>query len=309
MMENVVGHIEPLPTVWTENRPQSGDKKGVSLMKIKLLIKKILKTFHYHNRKLKDIYIFTLPRSGSTWLMEIIGSQPKIKIVQEPLSLEQTNKEFLIKYFDRKFLQERYIDLNVSDKRKMRKYFDDLSEGKLLNSFYFGDLLSGNHSFISNRSLFKTHKITGIIDFFDKNFNIDIVYLVRHPISNSLSRIRNGWKHYIDFYMASDYFRKLIGKNLTEFVEKNITKCSILEKFVISWCFENFVLLKKLNSKNNFNNNFILLTYEQMVVEPDKVIRILSSKLELYNLKDMYKKIFIPSRGIRYSTKEIKKKF
>ncbi len=36
---------------------------------------------------LPNVFIFTTPRSGSTWLMELIWSQPGFRCVNEPLDI------------------------------------------------------------------------------------------------------------------------------------------------------------------------------------------------------------------------------
>ena len=66
----------------------SGDPKrtmGTFEAKIKGFVKPLL-TFHYPN-DLKNIFLFGTPRGGSTWIMELLQTQPGYKIENEPFDL------------------------------------------------------------------------------------------------------------------------------------------------------------------------------------------------------------------------------
>ncbi len=69
------------------------DLRAVSLKYISLRIKDDLYNVYrtltsvYRPSGLPHVFLFTMPRSGSTWLMELIWSQPGFKAVNEPLDL------------------------------------------------------------------------------------------------------------------------------------------------------------------------------------------------------------------------------
>ena len=52
---------------------------------LKLLIKK-WSTFHRASGE-KNIFLFSTPRSGSTWLAEMVATQPRFKFVNEPFNI------------------------------------------------------------------------------------------------------------------------------------------------------------------------------------------------------------------------------
>ena len=58
---------------------------------LKSAIKTALKLFHSHEKVYPDIFIFTLGRSGSTLLAEILNAQSSIKLCSEPFVLQQPN--------------------------------------------------------------------------------------------------------------------------------------------------------------------------------------------------------------------------
>ncbi len=50
----------------------------------------IVSNVHIQGEK-KNIFIFSTPRSGSTWLMEIIASQSGFKFYDEPFNIRREN--------------------------------------------------------------------------------------------------------------------------------------------------------------------------------------------------------------------------
>ena len=129
----------------------------------------------------KNICLFSTPRSGSTWLMELIWSQPGFKACNEPLDVRSP-------------LVRRYLGItdwlelyNHSAVPALHKYFQALCEGRL----HAIDPVPFRRYYrpVTHRIVFKI--INGAedrINWFRDTFNGQIVYLARHPIAVSLSR-------------------------------------------------------------------------------------------------------------------------
>lgn len=269
---------------------------------MKKIAKKILINLHSHKKEKNDIIIFSLPRSGSTWLMEIINTQPNIRTIQEPLSLEK--KVSILKYLKVEQLRERYqFNYNNNEANLIIEYFNSMSINKSQDFMYWADLFKKSHSFNTNRTLFKTHKITNLLTYFDKNLKIDIIYLIRHPIANIVSRIRNNWQPYISIFLNNKNFIDKINIEELNLIKQILREGSKFEKFIVSWFLENYDILNKIKkSQMNFDNNFMLLSYEQLYSEPNVVIGKLAEEFNLKRPDLMRKQIFQPSAGIKYST-------
>ena len=57
--------------------------------KMRKFVSNNAKLFNIHRSSEKpSVLIFSSPRSGSTWLQELIWSQPEFKYVNEPLNLK-----------------------------------------------------------------------------------------------------------------------------------------------------------------------------------------------------------------------------
>lgn len=275
-------------------------------MNIKNDLKKIIEFIHFHqNNNKKDIFIFSTPRSGTSLLGELIITQPKIKFIAEPLNKNVNNNfyyEYLIKYFQSN-ITNRWIKLSESKKKHMYNYINDLSNSKILGGrkyhFYshFNDLIT--HSFITDRSVFKILSANPLINWFENEFNIDIILLFRHPIPTCLSQIRNNWNINIELYMNSIvYKRSYLNQEIIDFINFKNYNSSKLEKFVINWCLDMLPLKNYIEN----NKNYILLTYEDLIINTKKAINFLGDNLDLNKKKRMYKRIQQPSISSNKST-------
>jgi hypothetical protein len=120
-----------------------------------------------------------------------------------------------------------------------------------------------------------------------------------------MSRIKNKWVYYIDYYLDDKSFCE---KSLTTEQQKILlsinSKGTELEKYVASWCLENHTALKK-----EYNNEEThLVTYEELLLKPIKLVNYFSEKFELECKDRMLEQVGIPSKTVRFSddtTKEL----
>jgi len=271
-------------------------------MKGKVILKTFLKEIHKHRKQKNDIFIFTLPRTGSTLLTEILNTNYKTKTASEVFALNNSNKEILLKYFDKDFLSERYTDISYYNYNLIIKYLKDISDGKTWNSYYWSDLATGYHNLKTNRTIFKAHKITYYFDDIMNNFKDDsALYLVRHPFSHSFSRIRNNWDTYIQQYSQSGKIKEQIPSKAQIKISDISQNGTALEKFILSWCLENFVFFKKLQN-NTLPKNILPVTYENLIYNPENTLRQICLHTNIEYSNKMIKMLNIPSHGIVHST-------
>jgi hypothetical protein len=141
-------------------------------MRLKDLFKTIINKIHIQlDKKKRDIFIFSTPRSGSTWLLQILGSNKRVKIVYEPF--HRVNS----KYYNPIKPKDRFLDLDDKQKNKVIEYFRKLSPGTVIPSRMY-NVFSKNHSFITDRSVFKILRANELIDLFKEEFNPHILFFV-----------------------------------------------------------------------------------------------------------------------------------
>ncbi|MGM0501753.1 MAG: sulfotransferase [Bacillota bacterium] len=284
--------------------------------KLKYGIKKILNFVHFHqNSDKKDIFIFSTFRSGSTWLEEIIKSQPRIKFPVSPNKIEFLDN--IDSYYKLIRPQPYYIHLSKKEKEILKDYVMKASRGEIVYGRRYVNLFSTHHSFITDRSVFRLLRSCYLLDWFKKTFNCHIIYLVRHPIATCLSRKKvwenstnpSYWSFKIEHFLQSDYFRaNYLKQGLGKFLQEQVPRSTELEKFVISWCLENLSLLRRVQ-KLEGQTDFIFLTYEDLLLNSTKVINYLRDKLQLEDLDKMLAQVNIPSSTVKYSDDRTKSNF
>ena len=237
--------------------------------------------FHRQGQK-PNIFLFSTPRSGSTWLMELIASQKGIKACNEPFNIRKSHIVKTLGISDWKVLA------NEASLPVLKKYLDDYVAGKLPLAYF--DLLpyEKQHQYFTNRIIFKIlFAGEDHIDWFQKNFNAPALFLIRHPLPVSLSREQLPRLH---SYLNSDYRNNFTEEQIKE-AGKIIEKGSKLEQAVLDWCFQNVPPLKKPAKTQ------LTITYEQLVLDPVPIINKLTEVLSLENKEKCWKgSVSLPGR-------------
>jgi len=212
-----------------------------------------------------NVFLVTSPRSGSTWLMELIWSQPGFKCCDEPLNLRHPTVKRATG-----IASWREMD-SAAGATKLERYFRDICSGRL----HSADSLPFRgkyHRFRTDRIVFKLlHGAEGLIGELAAKCNARVVILLRHPIAVSLSResfprlsaFRNG--------DAAAGF----SAGQLRLADRVIASGSHLEKGVLTWCFQNSISLRGLQP------DWTVVSYEQLVLDPEPVVAHLAERLEL----------------------------
>lgn len=259
----------------------------------------ITRYFNLHSPGMqKDILILSSPRSGSTWLMELIYTQPGVKYINEPLG-----KNILdYKHFLPIKTRWNYICLDEYEKGILKEYF---IKDKAIKYFGPKNIFSVNYNFFTNRRVIKCIRANELIDWFLTECGFNCIYLIRHPLSQSLSCIKRGHHVQVEEYLADDrYKERYLNKELIGFIRDIIAHGTDLEKFVVDWCLDNLATL--LYIRNKERNGLVFLTYEELVMKPLETIDLLSERLNLTAKERMTKHINVPSMVTDSSTSKTK---
>lgn len=235
-----------------------------------------------------NILLFSTPRSGSTWLMEMIAGQPRIKTVREPLNIR-------FKHICEMLELNSWEDLY--DEENFPQIVDYLKS--------FSNNLSIHHHFkrekpftdtwhpFTNRLIYKIlHGLENRVDELTNKLDANAIILLRHPIPVSLSR---EVLPRLEEYQNTNY-RKYFTHDELLFA-KDVTKSgSNFEKGILSWCFQNKVLLEQ--SKNG-----LFITYEELVMNRECVIPEIATYLKLPDPQNMLRRSVKASGSSGKSTK------
>lgn len=270
-------------------------------MIIKQLIKNINESIApiYIKGKEKNIFLFSTPRSGSTWLLELLVREKGMSYCFEPFDIRSpVVKKKLSKlgvYSWNDIYAQNSETVLHNYKVLQNSYIKGRNPMPLELKRWKTGLLSKEYRFLSNRIVFKIlHAFEDKIDWIKDNFDGQILYLIRHPIPVSLSRTVAPR---INTFLDSDYSNHFSSDILKE-SKKILKKGDLLERKVLSWCFQNAVPLK------NLKKSWTLLTFEELKTEPEKVINHLSYRLNLKSKDAIKKNINITSKTMGINKKD-----
>jgi LPS sulfotransferase NodH len=235
-------------------------------VKNKKRLKSLIKNFsNFHSpTTLPDFFIFTMPRSGSTWLMELLVTQPEFKYCSELFNIRNPEvcKQLKIDSWDSLY--------NKTNSELVENYVARIHSGKLgiFNPNPFGKY----YRLSTSRIVFKIiHFGEDRINWFRDTFNGKVVFLTRHPMAVGISRkILPRLKTFV----YSDYIEQFTQEQ-KKLAEQIFQTGDHLEKAMLSWCFQNYPAIR------DREDNWAFITYEQLVTEPQLVIQYLTDKLNL----------------------------
>lgn len=225
-----------------------------------------------------NVFLFSTPRSGSTWIMELIWSQPGFKYCNEPLNLQNAQ---VSRYLEIATWRELY---SKEAEPKLYKYFHSFCTGRL--RFKNPNPFRRYYRPITSRIVFKEiHGGAERLNWLRDTFNGRIVLLVRHPIAVTISR--NAYQT-LDAFLHSDYSHYFTQEE-REFAQELNESGTKLQRGVLAWCLQNAVPLRTAT------DDWAVLSYEQLVIDPEPVIAHLAEKLELSKPERMKRRLAVPS--------------
>ncbi|HZD80514.1 MAG TPA: sulfotransferase [Actinomycetota bacterium] len=234
-----------------------------------------------------NVFLYSTPRSGSTWLMELIWSQPGFKTCNQPLYLENpvVRRRSGIRDWDELY--------GTEVTQKLQRYLGRICAGRI--GFTNPSPLRTPYRPISHRIVFKEiHAPADRVNWIRDTFDARVVYLLRHPIAVAISSER--WP-VLPTFLHGDYRRHFRPEQLTE-AERIAAQGTDLERGVLSWCLQNAVALREATP------DWAVVTYEQLVLDPEPVIQELCAKLALPSPERMRDRLGVPSVNVRFKSAE-----
>jgi hypothetical protein len=231
-----------------------------------------------------NIFLFSMPRSGSTWLMEMIYTQPGFKWSREPFNLREPVVQDHLGIDD---WNELYM---LRSEDKIKRYVDAICTGKLRDyRLKYPRPFGEQHRFITRHTIFKIlHFGEDRINWFRDNFNGRVVYLIRHPIPVTLSR---KVLPRLQARLVSDFRRHFTDAQLA-FANQIIENGSQFEQGILDWCLQNMVPMRDMT------DDWTLVSYEQLVLDVDPIIQLLCSRLDLPSPELMREQWARPSSSV-----------
>ena len=250
-------------------------------------------TGRHQQGQLGNIFLFTSPRSGSSWLAETLARQPGMKYVNEPFDLRRDDVRH---YLGMTHWEELYSN---SARESIQEYIDFFVQGGRGSNFCSPSLRSEFHHVFSNRIVFKIlHACENQIEWLRQHYSAHVIFLIRHPMAVSLSREETPRLH---AFLESDYAGNLSAAEL-DYAHDIVAKGNALHCKVLDWCLQNAVPLRQRKPE------WIVLSYEQLVENPLPVMELLSRRLSLQPSSSLSSNFSKPSASTYKSDSETQRK-
>ncbi len=222
---------------------------------------------NWHRQGAKpNIFIFSTPRSGSTWIKELIGSQAGIRFCNEPFNLRIPHVKDYFAVNDWSGLYSDPINPRVFD------YIDSLYAGGRDTAFFNPFPFRKHYRLKTDRIVFKVlHALEDRMGEIEDRYHATMVLLLRHPLAVSTSRKSCPR---LQVFLSSPYARHFTSEQLS--LASAIVKTgSPLEKLVLSWCLQNAVMLR------HQRKHWLVMTYEQLTLDSDTMVDHVCEQLDL----------------------------
>lgn len=226
--------------------------KRISLEKKLWLIRNTQKNFVPEDQ----LYLFSDPRGGSTWLTELLLEIPDTTVLWEPLRPDHI-KELKKLHFS--FRQHIPKDAFWPEAKLV---FDKINSGSIINEWTA--LKTTPERFKkANKLIIKYCRGNALLPWFCEQYDIKLppVYLIRHPFGVAASQLKQGgWDYqFKGFNIPGGPYNNLYLKH-KEFL---LSLKSKEEALVATWCLTNMVPLSESNKK------WIEVFYEDLVIQPE----------------------------------------
>lgn len=261
----------------------------------------------------RNILAYCSRRSGSTWLTNTIAAHSGCRYVGKMLLAAQGSRwRRQIPNLNRAAGYEGSKRLRqvVGFENEDLAHFESFCRNVIDCRYHLYPTLNFSAPYfhrVTDRVVFKMTTGMPMIEWFHRTFPVMTVVLVRHPVSTSLSVMERsrtlglGWEpEPEEFLVHQGYVRANLTGEQTDFAWSIVRHGSLLERHILDWALKYLIPIKALASGRH--PDWLMLTYEEMTVYPEEVVRLISERLELPDVASMLAQIRRPSRNVTANT-------
>ena len=248
-------------------------------------------------------------------LMRMIYSQPGVGYVAQPLDFWAYHP------YRRRLAAADYADggayrsLDAADRDALESFFRDVFAGRARVNQQWNPF-DPDFSFHVDRLVVKLLAYPWLIGWFADTFQVDVVYLVRHPVPTALSIIQRGWGCRAEMLVRDPTFSsELYGPTLAEEARAILSSSSRqecrrhesrqLEAYLLEVCLSNYVPLRQACRQEMSQRNWLVLTYEELVMRPTEMSRLICERLGFPDPRRMAARAQSPSKTALPQSKQI----
>jgi hypothetical protein len=210
-----------------------------------------------------NVYLFSDPRGGSTWLSEILCHFfPEYEVLWEPLHLGNVSSFSKLGFGWRQYIPE------GASWDEAERALRQACEGKVLNEWTTLKT-SPERLSLADGLLVKFCRGNALLPWFADRFRFDRkpIFLIRHPIAVVSSQLKQGgWDFaYTGFKLPAGRYCEHYTRH-RKFLESLKYKD---EALVAGWCLSSLMTLRHPEN----NRNWFTLSYESLLMRPEACLR------------------------------------
>ena len=246
-----------------------------------------------------NVLIFSSRRSGSTWLSELLATQPRTKRILEPYDTSLNHPHYL--HSLPKSRDGFFFDLSRREEEQIFRFYEDMAScRKLLRTQW--KLWKPDHHFLYDRMVFKFFYVKDYIAEFHRRYDVRVLYLIRHPVPTALANLKLGWPCTLDAYLQHPaHLERILNGHQLETVARVSSAGTPLERYVLGWFLENWLALQQSRTAT-----WPVLRYEDMVREPTATLELLDASVGLDDHGELEQRYTQPSFNSFDSARRVK---
>lgn len=225
-------------------------------------------------------------RSGTTWLQEVLCALPGVQPIFEPLHPRFNAEVRRLTGYDTQdpYIRAWYLRPD-EEKPEWTALLEKTLTGQIRN--YWTDY--ERITYFPNRYLIKVVRANMMLAYLHQHFQPKIIYILRHPCAVINSRLIVEWHADVQDILVQ---KKLMNDYCTPYMSQMLQEKDRIGAHAVWWAVENRVALDQLRRIPHF-----LVYYEQMVMQPKRVVNALLHWLGYDNVPEKLVKILSqPSR-------------
>lgn len=244
----------------------------------------------------KPVIIMASRRGGSTLVADIVSSQRGVWISNEPFAVLPYHPGYDLK---RRLLPKRehtqFFALVNSELEQFQSYVFGLLNAQHRS---LGTCINTKFPLITDRVCLKILNTPWMLEWFTKNTNADIIFLTRHPGSQAVSVLRQGWEFAVKVYFSRpDLLENIFSEKQINLGFDILKRGNVWEIAILDW------IVCTHHGRTSNNPDLIKTTYENIVMEPEWFINnIMVNKFGFTETEKMRRIFNMPSGSSRMST-------
>ncbi|UCD74220.1 MAG: hypothetical protein JSV91_10565 [Phycisphaerales bacterium] len=254
-----------------------------------------------------NILLHCMPRSGSTWILNTVSAHPGMRYIGRPFMTALNSRwrgsipDLTATYNDG---PDHDIGHFIHFEGEELKRFEEFARRIVMAQWHIYPTLHFRAPYFNrktDRVILQVHTIFAMCQWFHETFPVNTALLLRHPIPNALSIIARDWRDEGAAYLHHPWFvdTHLTGAQV-DLGRKILAEGSLLERHVLDGSLRTLVPLRAIESGEH--PDWLLVTYEQLTLEPEKVVGAMSRYWDLPDVGAMMRQVRLPSRTVSADT-------